>query len=138
MKWRKHVHGVSVRQFMIQGHQMANLRLDRLLEDQRRLLHMHEAILDQPTKSLSGYDRTVATAKRIAEQIRDLEREIADNEAIIRELDGAPPPNFRLPNGSIKEGHLPPAAQLPTHCRLSLFGACVPPQVRRTPLVRLP
>ena len=91
LKWRQHVIGVRVRQFIIQGHQFANLRLEQLLEDQRRLLQMHDEVVERANTDLDGYGRLQHTMQRISEQIAALTAEIAENETVIRELSPAPP-----------------------------------------------
>lgn len=90
-RWRDHVHRVTVRDFIVQGHHFANLRLERERDDQRRLLLMHDALLFRPRTTAEGYQRLRETMERIGSQIETLTAEIAANDAVIRELGGAPP-----------------------------------------------
>ncbi len=87
-KWRDHVHGVTVRQFIIQGHQFANLRLERERADQRRLLLLHDQLLLRPRTPIDGYQRLRDTMGRIGRQIDELTAEIAANDAVIAALGG--------------------------------------------------
>ncbi len=90
-KWRDHVHRVTVRQFIIQGHQFANLRLERERADQRRLLLLHDQLLLRPSTGVDDYQRLRHTMLRIGQQIDDLTAEIAANDAVIAALGGATP-----------------------------------------------
>lgn len=83
---RDQMHAFTVRDFIVQGHQLGNVRLERLLADQRRLLEMHEEMLRGPETIDGGHARVAATVEKILAQIRDLECDIAANEAVIREL----------------------------------------------------
>lgn len=90
-KWRDHVHRVTVRQFIVQGHQFANLRLERELADQRRLLLLHDQLLFRPGTPVDGYQRVRETMSRIGAQIDALTAEIAANDAVITALAGEVP-----------------------------------------------
>lgn len=83
---RDQMHGFTVRDFIVQGHQLGNVRLERLLADQERLLVMHEEMLRGPETVDGGHARVRATVEQIVRQIRDLRRNIAENDAVIREL----------------------------------------------------
>ena len=86
---RDQMHDFTVRDFIVQGHQLANVRLDRLLADQRRLLAMHEEMLRGPETVEGGYRRVRETVAQISRQILDLERDIGENDGVIRELNPA-------------------------------------------------
>lgn len=83
---RDQMHDFTVRDFIVQGHQLGNVRLERLLADQSRLLAMHEEMLRGPETIDGGHARVRATVEQIVSQIRELQRDIAVNDAVIREL----------------------------------------------------
>ncbi len=83
---RDQMHAFTVRDFIVQGHELGNVRLERLLADQQRLLAMHEEMLNGPETIDGGHARVRATVEQISRQIRDLQREIAENDAVVREL----------------------------------------------------